>query len=349
MDESTKNALAEIKSMLQTITKNQFAIGKKFLELRKRTEEINGTPISYRDIAKAINRKGYSKDSIQRYCDVVSYWKEENPDWEFEVHYQKMMNIRKEKKKKEDAVEVAKQAEKIKKAGLSENTIKIIHNDCALVETFDNKFQLVLTDIPYGRCATVEGEGEIEYNFQTLKKSSQIAFNNLVDSGWYIALLGDRYMLDFARIIENAGFIYRCHCYLRDIVYPKPQIKNIDQLTTGKLFLCFQKPPKSYSVNANMGYQEWENYLEATGEEYEEAKEWSYWGQCVSPFMKIIEYFTKPSDWVLDQYAGGGTTLIAAARTNRKAVGVEKEVSQYNKILVRIAEEEKSIRSCEAA
>jgi len=39
----------------------------------------------------------------------------------------------------------------------------------------------------------------------------------------------------------------------------------------------------------------------------------------------LIQWFSNPGDTVLDTFAGSGSTLIAAMRTNRKSIAIEKE------------------------
>lgn len=40
---------------------------------------------------------------------------------------------------------------------------------------------------------------------------------------------------------------------------------------------------------------------------------------------RVIATYSSPGDWVLDPFCGFGTTLAAAARLNRKAIGFEKD------------------------
>ena len=46
----------------------------------------------------------------------------------------------------------------------------------------------------------------------------------------------------------------------------------------------------------------------------------------------FIKLFTKPGDWVLDPFAGSGTTLDVAARLSRRALGVEKHYPYYEEL-----------------
>jgi DNA modification methylase len=49
-----------------------------------------------------------------------------------------------------------------------------------------------------------------------------------------------------------------------------------------------------------------------------------YWGNFIPQIPnQMIRRYTKPGDWVLDTFAGSGTTLIEARRLQRNAIGIE--------------------------
>jgi site-specific DNA-methyltransferase (adenine-specific)/modification methylase len=52
----------------------------------------------------------------------------------------------------------------------------------------------------------------------------------------------------------------------------------------------------------------------------------------------LIEHFTKPSDLVLDPYAGSGSTLRAALDTGRRCVGVEISEDYCRRAVARLAQ-----------
>jgi 16S rRNA G966 N2-methylase RsmD len=47
------------------------------------------------------------------------------------------------------------------------------------------------------------------------------------------------------------------------------------------------------------------------------------WGQDMEAFKSIIEALTEPGDTIVDPFAGGGTTLLAAKSAGRNAIGAE--------------------------
>lgn len=59
----------------------------------------------------------------------------------------------------------------------------------------------------------------------------------------------------------------------------------------------------------------------------------SYWGNFVPqiPHQLMMRY-TKPGEWVMDPFAGSGTTLFEAARWHRKAIGIELSTKLVNEV-----------------
>jgi site-specific DNA-methyltransferase (adenine-specific) len=65
--------------------------------------------------------------------------------------------------------------------------------------------------------------------------------------------------------------------------------------------------------------------------------------ECLHPTQKpillnqhLILTYSNPGDLVLDNCAGGGSTLLATANTGRNFMGVEKEKKYYDFILSRL-------------
>jgi site-specific DNA-methyltransferase (adenine-specific) len=64
---------------------------------------------------------------------------------------------------------------------------------------------------------------------------------------------------------------------------------------------------------------------------------------CTHPTMKpvrlmehLIKLCTREGDLVLDPFAGSGTTLLAAMRTKRRAIGIEVEAAHFDQALARL-------------
>jgi len=53
----------------------------------------------------------------------------------------------------------------------------------------------------------------------------------------------------------------------------------------------------------------------------------------ISLLVWLLEKFTEPGDWVIDPFLGSGTTLLAAERTERCCLGVEKDPNYCQQII----------------
>ena len=61
--------------------------------------------------------------------------------------------------------------------------------------------------------------------------------------------------------------------------------------------------------------------------------------------LRVIRLYTDPNDMVLDPFLGSGTTAIAALRTHRRFIGIEKEVKYAALASKNIALEQQNIES----
>jgi site-specific DNA-methyltransferase (adenine-specific) len=68
------------------------------------------------------------------------------------------------------------------------------------------------------------------------------------------------------------------------------------------------------------------------------AKAWHKWGQGLPPFLVWVEAFCPEGGLVLDPFAGGGTTLVAAKTIGRKWLGFEIDPAAADRARVRLAE-----------
>lgn len=64
-----------------------------------------------------------------------------------------------------------------------------------------------------------------------------------------------------------------------------------------------------------------------------------YWGNFVPQIPRqLMLRYTKAADWVLDPFAGSGTTLLEAARLGRNCLGIELQSSVAKKVRIALKE-----------
>lgn len=67
----------------------------------------------------------------------------------------------------------------------------------------------------------------------------------------------------------------------------------------------------------------------------------SYWGNFIPQIpQQLLKRYTKRNDWVLDTFAGSGTTLIECQRTGRNALGIDLSEEALNKARINLSREQ---------
>ena len=74
------------------------------------------------------------------------------------------------------------------------------------------------------------------------------------------------------------------------------------------------------------------------------AKRWHKWGQGLGPFLVWLEAFCPHGGLVLDPFAGGGTTLVAAKTLGRRYLGFEIDPEAADRARIRLAETQTQAR-----
>ena len=59
-------------------------------------------------------------------------------------------------------------------------------------------------------------------------------------------------------------------------------------------------------------------------------------GKPLWAMRAIVSDYSRPGDLVVDPYAGGATTLIAAAELGRRAIGAEVDPETFEKAVARL-------------
>ena len=107
---------------------------------------------------------------------------------------------------------------------------------------------------------------------------------------------------------------------------------------------CYLTSGPAYASHARRVQSQWKPLLvygggprfsdtfHSTGDD----KQHHRWGQNYDAFHRLVETFTRAGDTVVDPFAGGGTTLLAAHALGRHAYGAEIDPHEASKALDRL-------------
>ena len=203
------------------------------------------------------------------------------------------------------------------------NGITIYHGDClGVMKQFEDKsFDLVLTDPPYGI-------GVIGGN----KPFGSIGGDNIVKANIYEPVYGDDKKIDLSPLFNISS---------NQIIFGG----NYFNLPVSKGWIVWDKKKKNdWNDNFSDGELAWTSFDRPL-----KIFRWLYMGcmqegkkeKRVHPTQKpeeliiwIIKNYADQSDLILDPFMGSGTTLVAAKKLGRKAVGIELS-EKYCEIAVR--------------
>lgn len=235
----------------------------------------------------------------------------------------------------------------------SNKLISIYHGDCIEImqNTFDNNvFDLVLTDLPYGKTAN-EWDNTIDFNvmWKSLK--------NITNQTTPILLFGSEPFASFLRCsnIKNYRYDWIYHKthptnFLNAKKQPLRNYETISVFMKNSVFIIRKwkkvshmhmhlvKPVKQFLLilifliflQKNNGTR----YPVSITKAYSLEKEKFHPTQKPVALLEyLIKTYTNENDIVLDFTAGSGSTAIACINTNRQCVLIEKE-EKYCKIAV---------------
>lgn len=210
----------------------------------------------------------------------------------------------------------------------------IIHGDCTVeIPKLENKFDLLLSDPPYGM------------DFKSgWSDKNKIANDELVDT---IKLFESMLAVAVGKLKHDAHFYLFGNIdyveQIRPIIEKHLTLKNIliwDRSVIGMGDL--KTYGKSYDI-IYFGYNK--VWKDLNGVRDRDILSFSRVdpNKNIHPTEKptdllefLIKKSTKENDMILEPFAGGGSTLVAAKNTNRKCVGIELESEYVNLIKSRI-------------
>jgi DNA modification methylase len=311
----------------QEIGINQYSLPQKSAEPSNKTE--NETRYKIGKVAKVSHDTIAKVKTIQQKAAPKVKAKLETGEVSINQAYQE---IKKEEKKKNFEEQKKAFNQEIKPANLNQ---QIIFGDSVteLQKLEKNKFDLLLTDPPYGMDFKSGWNKKDKIENDKLQETKKILFDVLENS---IPLLKDDahfyifgnidYLPEIITIIENFLTIKNI------LIWDRQVIGMGDLQTYGR----------SYDV-IYFGYKKEFRKLNGTRDRDVLNFQRIDPSKNIHPTEKpleIIEYLIKKStnenDHILDPFAGGGSTLLAAKNLNRFATGIEINEEYYNLIKSRI-------------
>lgn len=190
-------------------------------------------------------------------------------------------------------------------------------------------FSQVLDFIPDGIVDAIITDPPYPAEFiECWTKLGEFAMKKLRPGGWLIAYSGQKNLPEVFARLQKSGLTY----YWTQALYhngTRQDVWGVDLNVMWKPIIIYCKPP--VMKIDNRGH---DDYLISEQEE----KGGHIWQQSESSVAKLIETFTKEGDFVVEPFAGSGTTLVVAHAMNRKVVGAELEMDAYNITKARLKE-----------
>jgi len=153
----------------------------------------------------------------------------------------------------------------------------------------------------------------------------KFAEKKLKPGGWLIAYSGNKHLPEVMNKLSLTLNYYWTIClFYRDMIQTPFWL---DLAIRWKPILVYYKIPKKPLHKKNQL-----DYIVSDKKEKNNHK----WQQSESGVRRLIEIFTVENDFIIEPFAGSGTTILVAKEMNRKVVGAEIDKNEYEKALQRI-------------
>lgn len=210
------------------------------------------------------------------------------------------------------AINIAKQLAREEKADrkryslpekMPENMCRLytadIRDGLPMVE--DESVNIIITDPPYPK----------EY-LPLYEDLSRTAKRVLKPGGSLVVMVGQSYLPEVVRLLGSCMEYHWCLAYLT----PGGQSPQLWHKRTN----TFWKPVLWYTKGEYIG-----DYIGDVlkSPPNDNDKQFHKWGQSLGGMEDIVERFTNPGEVILDPFAGGGTTGVAAVLKGRKFIGAD--------------------------
>jgi len=209
--------------------------------------------------------------------------------------------VKREEKKKEESVKGA-QVE----IDYSDIDFRLGDFVDVLSDVPDGSIDLILTDPPY--------PGEFIEQWSRL---SEFASRKLKKNGFCIAYSGQLNLPEVMRRMSEHLDYYWTFCLTHS---------GTKQFITPRTLYCGWKPILVFQNGFKRIDNAFTDIIDGSGIEKTHHK----WQQAEQELTPIINHFSSPGDIILEPFAGGGTTIIAAYKSKRRVIAAEIEEDSYN-------------------
>ena len=229
---------------------------------------------------------------------------------------------------------------------------EVILGDCMehLEQISSNSVDLVITDPPYGLPESTKisrkhgnkfgAAGDIDTTFEWDERSqlcwARECLRILRPGGVFISFYEREHLQDLTEYASACGAI------VRDIgawhkTNPVPQVRKVKWASALELFAILIKTGERHTFNWELGYQH--NVIVApicSGHERTAHPT----QKPLTVISRMIAYWSRPGDLIVDPFAGSGTAAVAAKVLGRDFVVFERDPKYHGLILKRLADAE---------
>jgi 16S rRNA G966 N2-methylase RsmD len=187
-------------------------------------------------------------------------------------------------------------------------------------------FEEVFKDIPDGSIDCIITDPPYPYEFiEVWSKLSRVAKRVLKPNGYCIAYSGQMNLPEvIKRMNEHLNYYWTF-----SLIHTGSR-----QLINGRSLFCGWKPILVFQNGFKKLDKPFDDFIMGTGIEKTHHK----WQQAELELKHLINNFTKEGDVIMEPFAGGGTTIIAALKLNRNIIAAEINETSYNVSKQRISE-----------
>ena len=187
-------------------------------------------------------------------------------------------------------------------------------------------FEEVFADLPDGSIDCIITDPPYPYEFiEVWTKLSRFAKRVLKPNGYCIAYSGQMNLPEvIKRMNEHLNYYWTF-----SLIHTGSR-----QLINGRNLFCGWKPILVFQNGFKKLDKPFDDFIMGTGMEKTHHK----WQQAELELKHLIDNFTKEGDVIMEPFAGGATTIIAALKLNRNIIAAEIDETSYNVSKQRISE-----------